>query len=414
MSLTQAIKQQAQTLGFQLVGITTPDPPPHYPAYEGWLQAGRHGEMGYLASESARQRRRDPRQILPECRSILVLGIRYPAPTHPFPGGKEQIDIPLVKGSVAALDQRTSFPLPKVMGKGVGGRGYQQNAGRVASYAWGDDYHNVLATRMRSLVAFIETQMGGPFPNRWYTDTGPILERDLAQRAGLGWIGKNTCLIAPSLGSYFFLAEILLGIELEPDPPFLPDYCGSCTRCIEACPTACILPDRTLDATRCISYLTIELKGVIPLDLRPQMGNWIFGCDICQQVCPWNQRFADPEGDSDFRPRPGVPDPDLIPELALNPQEFNRKFKDNPVKRAKRRGYLRNVAVALGNTHHPDAISPLIQALEGDAEPLVRIHAAWALGQIGGKEARLGLQSALQSEADNEVRAEILVALEMV
>jgi epoxyqueuosine reductase len=372
-SLTEAIKRQAHSLGFQLVGVTTPDPPPHYAVYEGWLEAGRHGEMAYLASERARQRRADPRLILPEFRSILVLGIRYPAP------------------------EEDGDHLP--------------TNGRVASYAWGDDYHEILADRLRQLVVFIETQAGTPVPNRWYTDTGPILERDLAQRAGLGWIGKNTCLIAPRLGSYFFLAEVLLGIDLEPDPPFIPDYCGSCTRCLEACPTACILPDRTLDASRCISYLTIELKGAIPPDLRQLMEGWVFGCDVCQQVCPWNQRFAAPEGDAAFAPRPGVQSPDLARELALTPKDFNHKFKDSPVQRTKRRGYLRNVAVALGNQRSPAAIPGLVNALLGESEPLVRQHAAWALGQIGGETASRELQLALRTEMDESVRAEIRRAL---
>jgi epoxyqueuosine reductase len=186
-------------------------------------------------------------------------------------------------------------------------------------------------------------------PNRYYTDTGPLLERDLAQRAGLGWIGKNTCLINPKQGSYFLLAEILLGLELEPDPPFTTDHCGTCTRCIEACPTECILPDRTIDARRCISYLTIELKDDIPEELRPLLGEWVFGCDVCQMVCPWN-RFASPEGDAAFSPRPGRANPEPDPRAGADPEAFNRKFKNSPVKRAKRRGYLRNVAVATGNS----------------------------------------------------------------
>jgi epoxyqueuosine reductase len=283
--------------------------------------------------------------------------------------------------------------------------------GRVASYAWGDDYHDVLPERLRNLVAFIEAQVGEAVPNRWYTDTGPLLERELAQRAGLGWIGKNTCLIHPGLGSYFLLAEVLLGIELDPDPPYLPDSCGSCTRCIQACPTACILPDRTLDASRCISYLTIELKGAIPQELRPQLGDWVFGCDVCQQVCPWNLRFAASQGDPAFAPRPGVPAPHLAQELGLTPVAFSRKFKGSPLKRPRRRGYLRNVAVALGNSGDPGAVPALENALLHDAEPLVRLHAAWSLGQLGDEAARQALKSALGAEPDEAVRAEIRNAL---
>ena len=259
------------------------------------------------------------------------------------------------------------------MGEGLGVR--------VAAYAQGADYHDIIPARMKELVQFIEQQVGGPVKNRYYTDTGPILERDLAQRAGIGWIGKNTCLINPKTGSYFFISEILLGHELEPDPPFLTDHCGTCTRCIQACPTDCILPNRTLDATRCIAYLTIELKDDIPVDLRDKIGDWTFGCDICQQVCPWN-RFA-PEGDSAFT-NTRTPQT-LTEELSLTPHAFNQRFKGSPVKRTKRRGYLRNIAVALGNTgdmHH----LPVLQNASNDDEPMVREHAQWAIDKINRTE----------------------------
>ncbi len=417
MSLSESIKEKARELGFQLAGITTPDPPPHYSVFERWLRAGLHGEMDYLASEHLRQRRQDPRLILPGCRSILVLGVRYPVPSAtPIQSG----EIGGIGSEAARSHQENYFSLP-LKGEGgssadrregrAGGGGGRSPSGRVASYAWGDDYHDVLAERLRLIVAFIETQIGYPVPNRWYTDTGPILERDLAQRAGLGWIGKNTCLIHPQLGSYFLLAEVLLGIDLDADPPFLPDRCGSCTRCIDACPTGCILPDRTINSTRCISYLTIELKGAIPIDLRPQMGDWVFGCDVCQQVCPWNQRFASAESDPAFAPRPALPAPDLPQELALSPQDFNRKFKGSPVKRSKRRGYLRNVAIALGNSGDPAAVPALTHALKQDPEPLVRSHAAWALGQIGGDSARKALKEALHAEQEVAVLLEVRAAL---
>jgi epoxyqueuosine reductase len=340
VSLTQAVKNKARLLGFSLAGVTTPEPPPHWPAYEHWLSTGRHGSMGYLAD----RRRADPRLVLPECRSILVLAMCYPDP-----------------GSAA----QSQSPRP---------------SGGVAAYAWGRDYHLILPERLNKLVEFIETQVGHSVPQGCYTDTGPLLERDLAQRAGLGWIGKNTCLIHPRIGSYFLLAEILLGIELEPDAPFSVERCGTCTRCITACPTGSILPDRTLDARLCISYLTIENKGEIPLELRPRLGKRIFGCDLCQQVCPWN-RFASQDHDPAFDPRPGLPEADLIAELALNPQEFNRKFKDNPVLRSKRRGYLRNVSVALGNAGDAGAL-PALESAAQDNEPLIREHARWALEQL--------------------------------
>jgi epoxyqueuosine reductase len=351
--LKERIKAKSKQLGFILAGVTTPEPPPHYSTFENWLAQGHHGTMNYLAEERSRLRRADPRQILPECKSILVLATPYHPPLLAKHSRREQ-------------------------GEGLGVRG------RIASYAWGDDYHNVLPARMKALVQFVEEQVGCPVKNRWYTDTGPILERDLAQRAGIGWIGKNTCLIHPKQGSYFLLSEILLDLALEPDTPFVTDHCGTCTRCIEACPTDCILPDRTIDARRCISYLTIELKDDIPTELREKIGDWVFGCDVCQMVCPWN-RFA-AEGDSAFGDHPSSalganPLPSLTEELNISTQEFNQRFKRSPVKRAKRRGYLRNVAVVLGNTGNMQALPVLNRALE-DPEPLVREHAKWAIDQI--------------------------------
>jgi epoxyqueuosine reductase len=235
-----------------------------------------------------------------------------------------------------------------------------------------------------------------------------LLERELAQRAGLGWIGKNTCLINPEAGSYFFLAEILLGIELEPDHPFTHDRCGKCTRCMTACPTGCILPDRTLDSRRCISYLTIELKVMLPHELRPRMGTCVFGCDICQQVCPWN-RFAAPGADPVFG-QPLIPN--LLDELALSTSDFNQKYRHSPLMRAKRRGYLRNVAVALGNLNDPKAVPALTQAIMTDHEPLVRAHAAWALGWIGNQQARTTLEKAAGTENDMMVKLEIQISLD--
>ena len=350
--LKKIIKEKARQLGFILAGVTLPEPPPHYSTFENWLAQGHHGTMNYLADERSRLRRADPKQILPECQSILVLATPY----HP----SSRAERTLSEGEVADEAQ-----------------GAGKNASiRIASYARGLDYHDILPARMKELVQFIEEQAGGPIKNRWYTDTGPILERDLAQRAGIGWIGKNTCLIHPKQGSYFLLSEILLDLALEPDPPFTTDHCGTCTRCIQACPTDCILPDRTLDATRCISYLTIELQDDIPLELRDKLGDWVFGCDICQQVCPWN-RFA-PEGDPAFDPTLPLPSPE---DLTLTPQAFNQRFKGTPVKRAKRRGYLRNVAVALGNTVDLHAL-PVLQNALNDDEPMVREHVGWAIEQI--------------------------------
>lgn len=351
-SLAQAVKDEAHRLGFLLAGVTTPEPPLHWSSYETWLAAGRHGEMTYLARERARACRRAPRTILPQCKSVLVLAAPYPDPRS-------------VEG--------TPVPSPLRV---------DRLSGQVAAYAWGSDYHLVLPERLKALVAFLEARVGGSLLSRAYTDTGPILERDLAQRAGLGWIGKNTCLINPHRGSFFLLAEILINVDLDIDAPFVPDRCGTCTRCIQACPTACILPDRTLDARRCISYLTIELKGVIPTALRPSLGAWVFGCDVCQMVCPWN-RFVVSGVDPAFAPRPAVSRPDLIADLGLSPQDFNRKFQESPVKRTRWRGYLRNLAVALGNSGQEAAL-PVLDTLLQSGDPLLQEHGRWARDQIRG------------------------------
>jgi epoxyqueuosine reductase len=378
MTLTEVFKEEARRLGFELAGVTTANPPLHWPVFQAWLEAGCHGEMAYLANERSRTRRADPRRILPECQSILVLGTRYPAPL--FDGEMDEGKL----------------------------------TGRVAAYACGKDYHDVLVPRLEALVNFAERQMGRPISNRFYTDTGPLLERDLAQRAGLGWIGKNTCLIHPRMGSYFFLAEILLGIDLEPDSPFITDHCGTCTRCLEACPTGCIGPNRTIDARRCISYLSIELKRAIPRGLRPFLGNWVFGCDICQQVCPWNRRFAVSQADPVFSSGAGRQQPDLLEEISLSLEDFSVKFKGSPLKRAKRRAYLRNVAVALGNhiaQGNRSAIPALVNTLLNDPDALVRQHAVWALAQDRALETQKYLRGAAAVEQDQGVLEEMRAAL---
>jgi epoxyqueuosine reductase len=262
--LTHQLKAEAYALGFELVGVTTPDPPAHMDVYSKWIASGRHGEMSYLESSTAMGRRQDPLSILPECKSILVVGINYQPEENP---------------------------------------NTQTRNGKVATYALGDDYHMVIESKLRKLIGSFQSRIESPISYRIYTDTGPILERDFAQRAGLGWIGKNTCLINPKLGSYFLLGEALLSIQLEPDPPFDLDRCGSCSRCIDSCPTSCILPDRTIDSRRCISYLTIEKRGTIPEEYRDAIGDWLYGCDICQEVCPWNHRFSVPTKLVEFRPR---------------------------------------------------------------------------------------------------------------
>jgi epoxyqueuosine reductase len=372
VSMTQAIKAEAYNLGFVLAGVTRLDIPLHFAVYENWLGENRHAEMGYLATERARSLRGHPQSLFSPARSVLVLGIPYSNP----------------------------HLLRDFTGKTTNGR--------VASYAWGQDYHTVIPTRLKALGNFITTSFGVDAVPRGFTDTAPVLERDFAQQAGLGWIGKNTCLINPRHGSYFLLSELFINLELESDPPFLPDRCGGCTRCIQACPTGCIMPDRTLDAGRCISYLTIEKKGPVDRKLRRLMGNWIFGCDICQIVCPWNERFAQHNGNSSFDPRPEVPYPDLIQELNLTPEAFNQKYRNSPVLRPHRRGYLRNVAIALGNSKDLAVLPVLIRSLMTESEPVVRGAAAWAIRQIGGEASEQAITQAVQVETDESVLEELI------
>jgi epoxyqueuosine reductase len=369
--LREQINAQATALGFDLVGITSAEPLAHGGRLRAWVAQGFAGAMGYMSRDV--ERRVDPSRVLPEVRSIIVLGMNY----------------------------YTSPAMPEASP----GRGW------IACYAWGQDYHTVLSDKLKALVAFIRDLEGADVQARWYVDTGPILERELAWRAGLGWPGKNTNLINRQLGSWLFLGAILLDRELAYDAPATA-HCGTCTRCLVACPTGALVAPGVLDARRCISYLTIELRGPIPRELRPLMGTHIFGCDICQAVCPWNRK-APVSSESAFLPRAGFAAPELMPLLRLSEGEFRVRFRGSPVTRAKRRGLLRNVAVALGNLRDPRAL-PALEAALHDAEPLIRGHAAWALGRIGGSRARHMLRDALRTECDPDVQEEMTAALSEV
>jgi epoxyqueuosine reductase len=338
-SLETRIKAQAFGLGFDLAGIARLGPVETAGAFDEWLGRGYAGDMDYLPR--AAQKRRDTRLPVPGTVSALVVAMNY--------GG-------------------TSPPGP------------------VARYARGDDYHDVMLARLRTLHEWLAHELDREVHGKAYVDTGPLLERDLARRAGLGWFGKNTNLINPDLGSFFFLGALLLDLELEPDVPFEADRCGTCTRCLDACPTNALVEPRVLDATRCISYLTIELKGEIPEALREPMGGLVYGCDICQDVCPWNVSFARDATEPAFAARDVLSAKDartLAREiLAMDDDEFRSAFKGSAMKRAKLRGLKRNAAVVLGNVGTADDAAVLQAALD-DPEPLVRQHAAWAL-QRGG------------------------------
>lgn len=364
MALTEAVKAKALELGFDWVAIGSAEPPAHGAAFEAWLAAGYAGTMEYLAR--GRAKRLDLRQVLPGARSVIAVALNYyqgqPARSHGW--------------------------------------------APVARYAWGRDYHGVMTPRLEKLRAFLQETAGLEARGKIYVDTGPVLERDLAARAGLGWIGKNTNLLHPELGSFFFIGVILTTAELEFDAP-LPDRCGSCRACLDVCPTRAFIAPYVLDARRCISYLTIENKGPIPDELREEAGEWAFGCDLCQAVCPWN-RHAPETREPGFYP--AEPLPELSELLALDDAGFRQRFAGTPLTRAKRRGFLRNVAVALGNRRDPETVPALSRAL-ADPEPLVRQHAAWALAQVNTQAARAALTQARSREQDPRALREIAEAL---
>jgi epoxyqueuosine reductase len=341
VALSRSLRAQAFGLGFDLVGLTTLGPVATADEFESWLGRGYAGGMDYL--HRGAPARRDTRLPLAGAVSAVVVGLDY--------GGREP-------------------------------------AGPVARYARGDDYHDVIGSRLRDLHRWLESEVGGPVGGKAYVDTGPILERDLARRAGLGWFGKNTNLINPRQGSFFFLGALLLELELEADAPFDEDRCGRCTACIDACPTQAIVAPRELDATRCVSYLTIEHRGPIPPELRAPMGELLYGCDVCQDVCPWNIRFSHQLRDDALRPRTLVAGKDgrtLAREiLAMDEATYRSRLAGSPMKRAKRSGLARNAAVVLGNVGDESDRDLLTGALAHD-DPVVREHAAWGLDRIDAR-----------------------------
>jgi epoxyqueuosine reductase len=388
LSRTQ-VTQMALNLGFDLVGFAPAGPTPGAQAFLDWLSAGFHGEMHYLTREPAK--RLDPQLVLPGVRTVMMVGASY-----------DTLSVP-----------------PDVL--------HDPSRGRIARYAWGADYHDVLTPRLRELGEQLAQV------SRAYVDTGPVLERAWAQAAGLGFIGRNTCLINWSRGSFLFLGAVLLGEEIDdehlemrdqrleiarsdsssvirhssnaqspvsnPQSPLanqqskiqnLKSPCGGCTRCLNACPTQAFRGPGVLDARRCISYLTIELKGAIPVELRPHMGNWLFGCDVCQDVCPYVRRFSSPTHFAAFYPHDvDRAAPPLMDLLSLDRPAFNARFKGTPLLRAKRRGVLRNACIAAGNWGSPQALPPLEQLLH-DEEQLLHEHAAWAIARIAAKQMEAG------------------------
>jgi epoxyqueuosine reductase len=358
--MQERLRQAGLALGFTRVGFAPAERPTHADAYLRWLEDGHHGEMAWMARPDAVRRRLDPREALPGCRTVIVATLSY----------------------ASTSDDRSDED-----------RGDDPGAGLarpiVARYARGRDYHDWFEERLDALAEEVLALDPDAAVKR-YVDYGPVLERDHAQRAGLGWIGKNTMLIDPDLGSWLLLGELLTTLEIAPDEPFLPDRCGTCRRCIDACPTDAILEHRAVDARRCISYLTIELRGPIPVELRPAIGTRVFGCDICQDVCPWN---ADPV--------PGSPEaltggkPVGFPALrawaegllGLDEDSYHDACRGTPLSRPGRDAMLRNLCVGLGNSGEEEA-APVLRRCLADESELVREHAAWALGRLEEVAAR--------------------------
>ena len=366
--LSNQLKRRAQDLGFQHCGICPAVAPPGLSRLDAWLEAGYAGQMHYLSDR--RHAYDHPRHVLDGVRSIVMVAMHYSSEPSNAP---------------------------------VAGQG------RIARYAWGAvDYHDLIRGRLHQLADFLR-ELAPSSLTRGVVDTAPLAERELAQIAGLGWIGKNTLLISKSAGSYFFLAALLTDQTLAYDNPHAANHCGTCTACLDCCPTDAFPQPYVLDATRCISYLTIELQETIPLDLRHGMGDWLFGCDVCQDVCPWN-RDAPCSAETDFAPCEDKNPMKLAELLELDEQQFRARFRHTPLWRAHRRGLLRNAAIVLGNQRATEALPALVTGLQ-DEEPLVRGASAWAIGQLKHPAGEKALRVRLSLEADSQVIDEINSAL---
>ncbi|MCE9631638.1 MAG: tRNA epoxyqueuosine(34) reductase QueG [Planctomycetia bacterium] len=372
-AIATGLREEAVRLGFSRVGITTVTAPPHHEHFRTWLARDLAGATSeWLVRHEPL--RRSAEAVLEGVQSVVMLATDHAAaPPAVEPG---------------------------------------QGRGRVARYAWGDDYHDLLRDRSNRLGAWLEARVPG-CRTRGVVDSAPLAERDFAWLAGLGWFGKNTMLIDPSAGSYFLLTALLTDVAFPANMPIQADHCGTCTACLDACPTGALVEPRVLDANRCISSLTIEQRRPIATDLREGMGAWIFGCDVCQEVCPWN-RHAPGSVQPTFQPRGGETSLSLAGILRMDPREFRRHFKGSALLRPKRAGLLRSAAIALGNHPHPPSFEPLAAALD-DAEPVIRGAAAWALGRwIAAGVLEAGCRAALarrrEIETDEDVRAEIVAA----
>ncbi len=334
--MRETIKARANNLGFCLCGFTDLKPPANFQRYQNWIERGLHGAMKYLASAYHLRSRQEPQNLVPWAKTLVIFA-------WPYPLNRSQSEAP---------------------------------GGQVAGYAGQQDYHLTLPAMLSAMMQEIQAQIEVPFQFKVFTDSAPILERELASRAGLGWIGKNSCLISPQCGSAFLLAEVFLDVELTPDTPFSSDLCGTCQRCVQACPTQCIQPDRTLDASRCISTLTIENKGEIPAERVPLLGNHLFGCDVCQSVCPWN-RFALQSGQTLTYSAQ-----EMTFMLQMDDEDFTNRFQDHPIRRAKLSGWLRNLCAVLANQKVQEALEALTRLSVSSPDEVVRLSARQAIQHI--------------------------------
>jgi epoxyqueuosine reductase len=371
--LTAEVKRLAVAQGLTIARVATAEPFAWLePVLEEHIRAGRVAGLDWFTPQRAREST-DPRTLMPEVRSLLAVGLAYHLPDPPVPDDG----------------------VPR---------------GRIARYARGHDYHRLMRTRMEVFVAALGDELGRPVAARMLSDTARIVDRAVAARAGLGWYGKHSCLIVPGHSSWVVLGEVLLDLDLEPDPPLDRD-CGRCTICLDRCPTGAIVAPYTVDAPRCLSFQTIEQRGAIPRAIRPLLGDWVFGCDICQEVCPYAGAARD-AADPAFAPRAlANAFPPLPWLLAMTETEFRETYRRTPVLRAKRRGLARNAAVALGNLGDERALSPLLAALAGHDEPLVRGHVAWALGRYPTRATRVALETAQRTDQDASVCEEAAAAL---
>ncbi len=376
MTISELIKSAALEAGFSLVSIATCDPPPHSEKFDDWLDRGEYGEMTWVKKHP--DKRKDPSKVVDFGKSILTLGMNY-----------------------------LQFALPPSIQ-------VEPDRGRFSMYAWGLDYHGLMWSRMNELGGKISELAGREIKFKAFCDTAPLMEKPIASSAGMGFIGKNSLLINKQYGSRLFLGEIILDLELEPDVVKQKSLgCGSCVRCMKNCPTGALQKEYAVNAGKCISYWTVEHRGVIPVEVRPMLGNWIFGCDICQNVCPFNLKKRVATEEKHFLLKdPEYSAPKLLDLIKMSQEEFSTRFKGSEVKRTKRRGLLRNVAIAIGNWGSDEAFETLVDIIQNEEESLIRGHAVWALSQLENKKKALTFLEKIRAhEKDEYVNSEIILAM---